>query len=157
MTAVILKKPVKVHDLLSWVPHRAPMIWLDEITDFSETACSARITLKGDGLYMEPGGLRLSSCLEFIAQSYGYGSACFKLQRDGSEAKPVLRGFLASFKDVQFAPLSQFQGLKAGQTLSIHVTGIRQKSSITLLHGTVNVDGAQLCQADLKIFTANDA
>lgn len=103
---------------------------------------------------MNESGLRPSSCLEFIAQAYGYGSACHKIQTQGLNAKPAARAFLASFKDVKFAPPQAFQ-VPADTTLDIRVTSVRQVAAIASIKGQVLCHGKELCRASLKVFIAN--
>ena len=78
-----------ISEVLAYAPHRAPMVWVDEVISFSDNAQGGEclIKIKSEGHYMGPKGLRASSCVEFIAQSYGSRFLTFAM----SDPLPHLR------------------------------------------------------------------
>lgn len=127
------------------------MVWVNEIVDAQETSGHCRVTLNGQGFYISPLGLRPSSCLEFIAQSYGYGSVAYK-RSINPKAKPLKRTLLAGFKKARMAAPSVFSQITPPSILDVEYSGVRQISKITTFHGVVRFQNTVLCEADLKVF-----
>lgn len=140
-----------IRDVLPFVPHRPPMVWVDEIMTFEATSGECRVTMRDGAHFMSPDGLRSSSCLEFIAQAYGYCSVAYSRQKDPN-SPPLKKAFLASFKDVIFADGDRIRQVKAGDHLLAKFSGVRQIGPITMFNGVAIHDGTVICQAQLKVF-----
>lgn len=143
--------PVRIQDVLPYVPHRPPMVWVDKILLAEATHGECVIHMKRESLFWCPEGLRKSSCLEFIAQSYGYGSVAYDHRVDPS-AKPLTKTFLASFKDVWFADAARFASIQSGDDVVVRYSGVRKKGAIIIFEGEALHQGDSLCRAQLKVF-----
>lgn len=146
--------PRPTTDFLDSIPHRPPFVWIDEVTSLAEDGGACQVTLKPDGLYLGPDGLRRSSYLEFMAQGFAYVRACqtaFGL----APARPApKRAFLVSIQDAEYAEDEKALRPVAGDRLKVEIRGAREIGPITLFSATVRdqVD-AQLAFARLKVFS----
>lgn len=148
-----MKRVVEVSEISKYAPHRPPMVWVDKVIDYGPSMGECLVHIKEDALYMEEKGLRASSCLEFIAQSYGFMSICHRVFVTNPEAKPLKRAFLASFTKTNFAKPPAMRKVRPGDTLSIKISGVRQMGPITLFTGQVVHDGTVLCESHMKVFS----
>jgi len=144
--------PIRVQDIEKYLPHRPPMVWIDEVLEFAEKAGQCRVRLKADGHYMSAEGLRATSFIEFIAQAYGFISVCHHIYILDPNSKPLSKAFLASLKDVELPSAETLKELKAGDELLISISGVRQMGPIVLFNGTVRCGDRILCEAQMKVF-----
>lgn len=143
---------VPIQDIFQYLPHRPPMVWIDEVVEFAEKHGKCRVTLKADGLYMDTEGLRPTSCLEFIAQSYGFISVCHHIYILDPNSKPLSKAFLASMKDAELPSPSTLSQVKPGDVITITIAGVRQMGPIVLFNGVVKRGDLLLCEAQMKVF-----
>lgn len=149
-----MNKVVDVKDIWEFAPHRPPMIWVDQVRAFTETGGETTVLLKADAHYMrDDGSLRPSSCLEFVAQSYGFISICHREFSGNPVSRPPQRAFLASFNDAKFAGKDLFKDLKPGDELQIHLSGARAMGPIILFQGRVSHGETVLCECRMKVFS----
>jgi 3-hydroxymyristoyl/3-hydroxydecanoyl-(acyl carrier protein) dehydratase len=140
-----------IKTVMPFVPHRPPMVWIDEIINFTETSGECLTVIRADAHYMSATGLRESSCLEFIAQAYGYCSMAFK-RANNPGSPPLKRAFLASFKDAKIVGIERLQAIKAGDKISTKFSGVRQIGPITMFNGQAIHDGEVVCETQMKVF-----
>jgi hypothetical protein len=143
---------IRVEDILQYIPHRPPMVWVNEVTRFSKIDGECLIHLKPDGLYMGPNGLRPTSCLEFVAQAYGFISTCYITRILDPHAKGMERAMLVSFKDARLAPAEEFAQVRGGETLRVPITGVRDVGPITAFHGEVWLGERLLAEVQMRTF-----
>jgi predicted hotdog family 3-hydroxylacyl-ACP dehydratase len=143
---------IRVKEIEKYLPHRPPMVWIDEVTSFSERAGECRLKLRADGLYMDENGLRPSSCLEFIAQAYGFISVCHHIYILDPNSKPLSKAFLASVKDAELPSAAVLREVVVGDELTISISGVRQMGPIVLFNGKISRGDLVLCEAQLKVF-----
>lgn len=142
---------MRIQDILPYVPHRPPMVWVDEILAYGETEGECRIHIRENGLFLGPEGLRKTSCLEFIAQSYGYCSVAYDHKVDPN-AKPLQKAFLASFKDAVFADQGRFGQIQIDDDITVRFSGVRKLGPIVIFSGSAYHNGDELCRANLKVY-----
>lgn len=129
------------------------MVWVDDVLRYSSSSGECLIKIKKDSPYMDSEGLRASSCIEFIAQSYGYMSIAHRLYEVDPNSKPLGRAFLVAIKDAKFYAPDVYKKIKEGDTLIVKIFDLRQMGSITLFNGQVEWDDLVLCKAHLKVFS----
>ncbi len=147
-----MNRTIKVREVETYLPHRPPMVWIDEVLSFSEKQGHCRLQLKADALYLNETGLRSTSLIEFIAQAYGYISAChhyFILDRN---SKPLSKAFLASIKNAKMPTEEILETLKVGDELFIAIDRVRQLGPIVSFRGIVTHNEKVICEASMKIF-----
>ncbi len=140
-----------IREVLNFVPHRPPMVWVDEILKFDENSGECLLIIKDGAHFMGSEGLRATSCLEFIAQAYGYCSVAYSRRKDPNW-KPLKKAFLASFKEATFVEPARMAQIKVGDQIKVAFTGVRNIGPITLFDGHASHNGDILCQSQMKVF-----
>ena len=129
------------------------MVWIDEVVNYGAREGTCLVRIKKDALYMDPEGLRASSCMEFIAQAYGYMSIAYRIYESEPDAKPLKRAFLASIKDAKTCAPDRLREVCDGDELQVKISGIRSMGPITLFNGQVVRGEELLCTAQMKVFS----
>jgi predicted hotdog family 3-hydroxylacyl-ACP dehydratase len=141
--------PVAVEQLENWLPHRAPAVWIDEVSWVKADEGECRVRLKADANYMDPtGNPRDSSFVEWMAQAYGYVGACQIITGLVSAERPPSRTFLAHVRDFERSTAS----VQPEDVLQIHVRKTHQLGPLLLIEGKVTQGDRALAQAKLKLF-----
>lgn len=147
-----ITRTIPVLEVEKYLPHRPPMVWIDEVLSFSEKEGECRLRLKADGHYMDHETLRPTACLEFIAQAYGFISVCHHIHILDPQSKPLSKAFLASIKEAVLPTENILRQLKADDVLSITIDGVRQMGPIVLFDGRVKCGDQLVCEAQMKVF-----
>ena len=149
-----MKQAIPVKEIWEFAPHRPPMVWVDEVLNYSATGGETCLTLRPDGHYLGDGGvLRPTSCLEFIAQSYGFISVCHRQFSGDPVSQTPKRAFLASFNDAKFGSRKLLRSVKPGDALRIQVKGVRLMGPIISFSGQVSRGPDVLCESRMKVFS----
>lgn len=152
-----LDLPIPTLRLAEWLPHRPPMVWIDEVMAFDQKSGEARLCLVEDAHYMDEKGLRPASLIELIAQSFGYVHVCQKLElaRAGKPSVPVTKAFLCGIRDAQFSDSLLSSPPQAGTRLVIRVGNIKTFGPIQSIDGQVCLadSGEEIASANLKVFS----
>jgi len=149
----VTKQVIDFQKIWPYAPHRPPMIWIDEVVSYGASAGECLVRVRKDAHYMDGLSLRPSSCLEFIAQAYGYMSIAYKIYETQPDAKPLRRAFLASIKDASMSAPDLLSSLREGDELSVRISGVRHMGPITLFTGQVLHGDMMLCKAQMKVFS----
>ena len=147
-----ITRTIPVVEVEKYLPHRPPMVWIDDVLSFSEKEGECRLRLKADGHYMDQEVLRPTAFLEFIAQAYGFISVCHHIHILDPNSKPLRKAFLASIKEAALPTTEVLRTLKAGDTLNVTIDGVRQMGPIVLFTGRVKCADQLLCEAQMKVF-----
>ena len=148
-----MKKTTDFSKIQPFSPHRPPMVWIDEVIEYGAREGSCLVKIKKDALYMDPEGLRASSCIEFIAQAYGYMSIAYRIYETEPNAKPLKRAFLASIKEAKTCTPDLLRKISDGDELQVKISGIRSMGPITSFNGQVVRGEELLCTAQMKVFS----
>jgi 3-hydroxymyristoyl/3-hydroxydecanoyl-(acyl carrier protein) dehydratase len=143
---------VNVKDIEKYAPHRPPMVWVDYVVDCSATEGECIVNVRGDAHYMSENGMRASACVEFIAQSYGFMSIAYRVNKN-PDSQPLKRAFLASIGGAVFAPSAEIAKVKAGDELRVKISNARERGPITAFKGAVLHGSTVLCSCDMKVFS----
>ncbi len=146
-------KKVDFQSIIPYSPHRPPMVWIDDVVSYGETAGECLVRVKEDSLYMDPEGLRASACLEFIAQAYGYMSIAWRIYEAQPNAKPLKRAFLASIKDAKTCEPDRLREVRVGDELRVKISGVRWMGPITMFGGEVLRGNEVLASAHMKVYS----
>jgi predicted hotdog family 3-hydroxylacyl-ACP dehydratase len=148
-----LNRVVPISEIMQYLPHRPPMVWIDEVLSFSERAGHCRVRVKADAHYLDQHGkLRPTSCLEFIAQAYGFISVCHHIYILDPKSKPLSKAFLASINNTELPDDATLARIKPGDELIITVDGVRQMGPIVMFKGRLALGDLVLCEAQMKVF-----
>lgn len=133
-------------DFRELLPHRDPMIWIDQILMASTDEGLAETVLKENELYFDQGVFYPSAYIELIAQAYAYTMA-INGKRDGKELKGC---YLTTIDKMQSTRAST---LKPGDTLITSVKTVRNLHPAYVLEGKIyNLNNEKLCEAKIKGF-----
>jgi predicted hotdog family 3-hydroxylacyl-ACP dehydratase len=141
--------PVSVKQLVELVPHRGTAIWIDEVTNLTESGGECQVYAK-DAPYITAGKVRPSSYIEFMAQSYAYVSACHFLYRPKPFQKKITEAFLVGIRDLEIVDL---ESIEIGQALKISVQRSHELGDLVLIDGVVSSsEGKCIAKGQLKLF-----
>lgn len=151
MTAALAHpQAIPTSQLMDWIPHRPPMIWVDAVARYDAQGGECFVHVKEGSLYMDANGLRASSLIEFIAQSYGYIGVCNALEMSRDKVKKATKAFLVAITQTEFGDCSR---VAPGMTLRVRIGNAKQVGPITLFDGQVIApDGLLLLKASLKVY-----
>ena len=100
--------PRPVGDL---VPHRPPMLWVDEIVEDSDEAIVCRVTLRPEHVFLDAGTAESVVIVELMAQSV----AAFVGLADSKRGETPKPGYLVAIPEARFVVAT----VAVGQTLDI--------------------------------------
>ena len=145
--------PIPVADLAQWIPHRLPMVWIDEVTHVTATSCECVVRLKKDALYMGPDGIRESSLIEWIAQGYAFTRAAQAVCGVIPQPEKPKLAFLAAITDAELDLSTAKSELKTASIVRVLINESRELGPITMFEGSVVTEsGQRLASAKLKVF-----
>ncbi|RYZ63429.1 MAG: hypothetical protein EOP05_23605, partial [Proteobacteria bacterium] len=117
---------IKTSELQDSLPHRAPMVWVDEVGETSELGGESFVTLKGEGLYFSEAGLRPSSLIEFLAQGFGFQAAAHIMRSGLPPAAQKQKAFLVSVTQANFHEVgTEGSHAKPGDRLHIVINNVK--------------------------------
>lgn len=135
--------------LLNALPHRAPMIWIDEVVEGSKDGGICRVRLQQDRLYCDESGTILKNApIEWIAQAFGYSRAVFELQNNPDIKEPA-RTFLVGIRTFFLKPIPVEE-----VSLLIETKLFRELPPLALVDGWVRSEatGDEYAKVQLKLF-----
>lgn len=150
-----MEKEIQVTDLIPYLPHRPPMVWINRIlevgNDYKGLSGICIVDLDRSSLYVNNGDqLRASSAIEFTAQGFGYLKAAFQVihKINNPPTKTYLTGVRscrADFKNLDLKSVSQLQ---------ITITTLREMLPISYVKGVVTLPGSSevLAVAEIQVY-----
>src|SRR5688572_24826851 len=126
-----MKEAIAVKALESFIPHRPPMVWVNNVLWANETEGEGEVVVDPQAHYCHGNTIRPSSFIEWVAQSYGFCRAAYNHQK-GINAV-LKKAYLAAFQDFTFP--SRAIAATPKTRLIIHTKVIRQLGPISLVEG----------------------
>jgi predicted hotdog family 3-hydroxylacyl-ACP dehydratase len=149
--------PLPIYKLARYVPHRQPMIWVDEVTRASEQDGECRVILKADSLYMDGEFIRPTSFVEWMAQSFAFVRATLAHRHHVDLARPVTEAFLVGIRDAKFEIDPTSIRLGEVPSLLVRVSNFRNFGPIISFDGEVILEsGARVMKASIKVYQQQD-
>lgn len=148
--------PIPVDRLYEWVPHRPPLVWVDEVVGVTESGGECLVRLDPTARYMGANGaIRPSSFIEWMAQAYAYVRAAQQVAgvRPTASAAPK-RAYLVSIASFTYQrdEVERGRGAAIGE-LKARVEEGRTIGPITLVDGVVTDNAGKVwARAKLKVF-----
>jgi hypothetical protein len=151
------------------LPHRPPMVWLDEVLSAGASGGTCGVTLRPGGLYTVAGAP--DRCLtfapvEWMAQAYGYARACYEMiqeemiqdemartQRTSASSEApgsfgLRRAFLVGVSELELP-----RRVPAAGRLLVEARLTREMAPLALVDGSLRTeDGELLAAAKLKLY-----
>lgn len=129
----------------SLLPHRPPMLLVDEVLSVEPVIGTARACIGPNHLFLrQDGTVSPEVFCELVAQGFGVCEACRRLEKgltlDGG-------GYLASLRDVEI-----FASAKTGDTLTVKTERLDECFGTYIVKGEVFSNEQKLAQATVYIF-----
>ena len=133
------------HDLSDLLPHRAPMLLLSGLDDFSEKGARGTVELREGNPYLRPDGvLERAAYAELMAQCFAAGAGAFARR---AHKPPAAFGYLAALRDI-----AVHTDARCGETLVVSVNITAALGPVTVLEGAVRRADTLLATGQLKLF-----
>lgn len=143
--------PVPVSMLTECLPHRGTAIWVSEVLWVDESEGEFAIELRPEANYCDENFVRPTSYLEWLAQGYGYVSACQALSQANAAGARAQKAYLVGMRDVFFSP-DPFCVIR-GEKATGWVKRTHEMGPIQLIEGRIFSPTKQiLATAKLKVY-----
>jgi predicted hotdog family 3-hydroxylacyl-ACP dehydratase len=130
-----------IEDLL---PHREPMLWIDEVVAREEEAVHCRATLRPEHVFVHDGRVEPVVTIELMAQTIG---ALVGL-RDRQNNETPRPGYLIAIPEARF----EVDTFLVGQTLDLHVRRVWGDDELASFECRVEHDGALAASAQISVY-----
>ena len=131
------------------LPHRPPMILLDEIVSCDQASLVAAVTVGEATLFREPEGVPVHVGLEYMAQACGaYAGA---VARESGE--PVRIGFLLGTRQYR----AHVPWFRLGDRLTVSATLLYQDEQMGAFDCRIEVRGRLAAEAQLNVYQPDPA
>jgi predicted hotdog family 3-hydroxylacyl-ACP dehydratase len=127
------------------LPHRAPMLWIEALTNCTETEATARACFKQADFPVADGALLETALVECMAQTVAAAQG-ERARRSGKTGASV-GGMLAAISDFRIhgrAPI--------GKPLQIDVRELKRFGPMLLVSGEVRCDGQLIATGQLSLY-----
>ena len=128
------------------LPHRRPMILLDELLAYGDGAAEAALTIRENSLFLEQDGVPAHIGLEYMAQTCGAHAGALALER----GEPVKIGLLLGTRQYR-AHLPHF---RLGERLVIAVSAVYRDREIGSFDCRIEIAGRVAAEAQLTVYQA---
>ncbi|WP_297670610.1 3-hydroxyacyl-ACP dehydratase [uncultured Desulfovibrio sp.] len=127
------------------LPHRAPMLLLDELLEWSPEGARAAVRVREGNPFLRPDGtLERAAFAEMLAQCFAAGAgAC--LRHTGGTAPGV--GYLAALRDVEL-----LADARVGQKLTVATRVTARLGGVIAAEGDVCAGDLVLARGAFKVF-----
>jgi len=145
---------MKSSEFLSFVPHRPPMIWIDEVVSASSERGECRVFLKPDALYREDGHVLPTSCVEWVAQTFAFVRSAYLIEagQQGKDQKPH-EALLVGIRNAKFMFEIGDPEVDNAEEVLIIVDHFREFGPIIMVQGEVRLaSGRVLMQGSLRLY-----
>lgn len=125
------------------IPHRPPMVLIDEVTEYGAERIRARRVVRAGEPFVGPDGLEDAALLEVIAQTIAAGDAMYAQSKGGR----VVRGYLTGLTGVTL------QG-RAAVGEQVEVTGdcLKRMDGMGLFDAVARAGGRLLARGRFKLY-----
>jgi predicted hotdog family 3-hydroxylacyl-ACP dehydratase len=134
-------------DFRTLIPHRPPMVLIDEVTEYGPVLIRARRIVRAGDPFVGPEGLEDAALLECVAQTIAAGDALYAQSKGGR----VVRGFLTGLTGVRVLGRAM-----AGETVEISALCLRRMDGMGLFEAQATVGNRQIAQGRFKLFVDID-
>ncbi len=137
--------PYRIEELL---PHRPPMILLDQVTSYDEATLIASVTITESSLFLEGDGVPGYVGIEYMAQACGAFAGAQALESGTS----VKIGFLLGTRNCRIlAPK-----YRVGDRLTVTVSMVFHDEQMAAFDCRIEIDGTLAADAQLKVYQPDD-
>jgi predicted hotdog family 3-hydroxylacyl-ACP dehydratase len=136
------------YPIASLLPHRPPMILLDDVTGYDDNSLIAEVTITGDSLFFGPNGVPGHVGIEYMAQACGAYAGAHALD----SGLKVRIGLLLGTRDYR----AQVPYFRRGDRLVIKVATIFGDESLAAFGCTITIEGKLAAEAQLQVYQPDD-
>jgi len=127
-----------------YLPHRPPIILVDELTATDGDNHSTRLTVRADNVFAEDGHLLEAGLIEHVAQSTALGTG--HAAAHAGEGEPPV-GFIGAVSRLRIDRLP-----RVGEVLDTTVAMQHRLANVQVLQGTVRCAGTVIAEMEMKVF-----
>ncbi len=131
------------------LPHRPPMILLDEIVSYDQASMVASVTVSEATLFLEPQGVPVHVGLEYMAQACGAYAGAVARER----GEPVRVGFLLGTRQYR----AHVPCFRLGERLIVSATLLYQDEQMGAFDCRIEVHGKLAAEAQLNVYQPDPA
>lgn len=135
-----------VADLL---PHRPPMILIDEVLAYDETSLMAAVDVSPMSLFLEEGGVPSHVGLEYMAQACGAFAGLMARER----GEPVRIGFVLGARQYR----AHVPFFRRGDRLVVTVSVLYQDEQMGAFDCRIEIAGSLAAEAQLSVYQPDPA
>jgi len=132
--------------ITDYLPHRPPMVLIDEILDVTMTTGRCRTTIKPDCVFALDGKVHPTAMLEFVAQACAIGVGVMSARLE----LPPRLGFIIGCREMTF----DVDHFNVGDVLEISVVKLLGQDQIGAFSCTVTRDGVVCTTIHLSVVDA---
>ena len=135
--------PVAIENL---IPHRAPMRFIDELIECTETTAVATVCFRADSFAVENGFVLETALVECVAQTIAaaLGQRAKISQSDSGIAATGMLVSVSNFK-IQTRPA-------AGKQLRIEIRELKRLGMMLRVAGEISCDGKSVASGELTLY-----
>jgi predicted hotdog family 3-hydroxylacyl-ACP dehydratase len=134
--------PAAIEEL---IPHRAPMRWIDALTESTDTAATASVRLTDGHFALTDGALLETALVECAAQTVA--AALGQRLRAGGKPAEENHGMLAAVSSFKITARPT-----VGQTLAVTVRELKRLGPMLLIEATVTCEGQTIAAGELSLY-----
>jgi predicted hotdog family 3-hydroxylacyl-ACP dehydratase len=128
------------------IPHREPIIMIDELTDQLDNYATSRFTIKHDTLFLDEGELHEGGLIENIAQTAAAGAGWRNLKENTNTPLNFL-GSVSNFSVRKYP--------RVGDTLETRIEIKNSVFNVSQLKGSISLNGEILVECEMKVISDN--
>jgi len=127
------------------IPHRAPMRWIDALTDCTDTTARATVCLHDTSFAVADGKVLETALVECVAQTVAAALG----QRMAASGKTGAdnHGMLAAVSNLKILSRPSL-----GKTLVIEVRELKRLGPMLLITGTISCEGQLIASGELSFY-----
>lgn len=126
------------------LPHRPPMLLLDEVTSWNGDRVECRVVLRDDSPFVEAGRVASTIAVEYMAQCV----AAFAGLRGRERGEPVRIGYLVGAREVTFA----VDDLRVGDVLRVEASPVWGDETLGNFACAVDREGEAVARGTLNVY-----
>jgi 3-hydroxyacyl-[acyl-carrier-protein] dehydratase len=129
------------------IPHRAPMRFIDALTEYTETAAVATVCFPADSFAVANGFVLETALVECVAQTVAAALGQRAKISGQSDSGIAAKGMLVSVSNfkIQSRPPS-------GKTLRIEIRELKRLGLMLRVSGEISCDGEQVASGELTLY-----
>ena len=135
---------MRIPDVTELVPHQAPMLGLDRVTDYESGRALAEFTLRADSPFVRDGAVDSVATLEYMAQAV---AACLGMEAY-AEGEAVRVGMVIACRQMEvFRP-----ALQVGEAFAVEARRVRGTESLSHFEAEIrDADGERVATSTLTL------